>query len=66
MDSIQHTIPNHEAYQYCLDTLPMLIALILLNIIHPGKVMAGKECDFPSRKKRKMVLESRDLGLSQA
>lgn len=47
------TIPNHEAYQYCLDSLPMFIALVLFNVVHPGKIMAGRESDFPSRKDRK-------------
>lgn len=31
----------------------MFIALILFNLVHPGKVMPGKEGDFPSRKARK-------------
>lgn len=31
----------------------MLIALVLLNIVHPGRIMPGKESDFPSRKQRK-------------
>ena len=31
----------------------MLFALVLLNIVHPGRIMPGKECDFPSRKQRK-------------
>lgn len=30
----------------------MLIALALSNIVHPGRVMPGKESDFPSRKER--------------
>ncbi|KAJ5107809.1 hypothetical protein N7456_004484 [Penicillium angulare] len=47
------TIPLHEAYQYCLDSLPMLIALVLLNIVHPGRLMPGKDSDMPSRKQRK-------------
>ncbi|MCJ1301210.1 hypothetical protein MMC08_004009 [Hypocenomyce scalaris] len=47
------TIPNHEAYQYCLDSLPMLAALFLLNIIHPGRIMPGKDSNLPSRKERK-------------
>ena len=28
----------------------MLIALALFNIVHPSRVMPGKESDFPSRK----------------
>ena len=39
----------------------MFIALVLLNIVHPGKVMAGKESDFPSRKERKNMVFPRDL-----
>ena len=46
-------IPNHEAYQYCLDSLPMLLALIVFNIVHPGRIMRGKVADMPSRKERK-------------
>jgi len=46
-------IPNHEAFQYCLDSLPMLLALALLNVVHPGRVMAGKESNIPGRKERK-------------
>jgi hypothetical protein len=33
----------------------MLIALVLFNIIHPGRVMPGKQGDFPSRKERKQL-----------
>ncbi|MCJ1467018.1 hypothetical protein MMC07_005640 [Pseudocyphellaria aurata] len=54
-DGIDSSIPNHEAYQYCFDSLPMLIALVLFNIYHPGRIMPGKESDFPSRKERKRL-----------
>lgn len=47
------SIPTHEAYQYCLDSLPMLCALVILNVIHPGRIMPGKASDLPSRKERK-------------
>lgn len=33
----------------------MLIALVLFNIVHPGRVMPGKQGDFPSRKERKQL-----------
>jgi hypothetical protein len=46
-------IPIHEAYQYCLDSLPMLCALVILNVIHPGRLMPGKESNLPSRKERR-------------
>ena len=31
----------------------MLLALILLNLVHPGRIMPGKESDLPSRRQRK-------------
>lgn len=52
---IDSGIPQHEAYQYVFDSSMMLLACVLLNIIHPGRVMPGKESDFPSRKQRKAV-----------
>ncbi len=52
-EGLTSNIPNHEAYQYCLDSLPMLLALVLLNVVHPGRIMPGKESDIPSRKSRK-------------
>ena len=48
-------IPVHEAYQYCLDSLPMFAGLVLLNVWHPGRIMPGKESDLPSRKQRKAI-----------
>lgn len=36
----------------------MLTALVLLNVVHPGNVMPGKESDLPSRKERKLREQS--------
>ncbi|KAJ5884530.1 hypothetical protein N7504_012102 [Penicillium tannophilum] len=58
-------IPLHEAYQYCLDSLPMLLALVILNIVHPGRIMPGTESEVPSRKERKKMnidTKARPLG----
>ena len=30
----------------------MLLALVALHIVHPGRIMPGKEGDMPSRKQR--------------
>ncbi len=46
-------IPNQEAYQYCLDSLPMLVALVLFNVIHPGRIMPGKKSDMPGFRERR-------------
>ncbi|ESZ92179.1 hypothetical protein SBOR_7436 [Sclerotinia borealis F-4128] len=47
------SIPNHEAFQYIFDSVPMFFALVLLNIFHPGRIMAGLESNIPGRKERK-------------
>jgi hypothetical protein len=31
----------------------MLLAFILLCIVHPGRIMPGKECEILSRRERK-------------
>ncbi|KAH8678857.1 RTA1 like protein-domain-containing protein [Tricladium varicosporioides] len=54
-EGLTSKIPSHEVYQYTLDSLPMLIALVLLNVVHPGQVMRGKECDIPGRRQRKAM-----------
>jgi len=48
-------ILTHESYTYGLDALPMLLAVVLLNIVHPGLVLKGPESDFPrqTRKEKK-------------
>ncbi|KAF5685293.1 phospholipid-translocating ATPase [Fusarium denticulatum] len=40
----------HEEFQLYLDALPMLIALVLPNVVHPGQVLKGPGADFPSAK----------------
>ena len=55
---LKSSIPNHEAYQYVLDSTPMLIALVAFHVVHPGRIMAGKEADFPSRKERKAFFKN--------
>lgn len=47
---------------YVLDSLPMFIALVLLNVIHPGRIMPGKESDLPSRKERKAAKRYNKVG----
>ncbi|KAL7917446.1 RTA1 like domain-containing protein [Trichoderma austrokoningii] len=60
-------IPDHEAYQYCLDSLPMFIALVVYNVVHPGRIMRGKSGDMPSvwelRKQKRRGINSMDTSL---
>lgn len=52
---------THEGYPLGLDATPILIALVLLNIMHPGFVLRGPESEFPklSRKERKALKEQK-------
>lgn len=38
---------THEAYALCLDALPMALAVLLLNAVHPGWVLRGANSEFP-------------------
>lgn len=52
---INSSIPNHEAFMFIFESIPMLVAIVLFNFVHPGAVMAGKESDIPGRKARKTM-----------
>ncbi|GAB1318302.1 RTA1 like protein-domain-containing protein [Madurella fahalii] len=48
-------IPFHEEYIYALDCFPMMVALLILAIYHPGRYLVGPDSEFPrlSRKEKK-------------
>jgi len=48
-------VPFHEAYTYALDCFPMMVALLIIAVWHPGRYMAGPDSEFPrvSRRERK-------------
>lgn len=48
-------VPFHEEYSYALDCFPMMVALLILAILHPGRYLLGPESEFPrlSRKEKK-------------
>lgn len=37
---------KHEWYNYVFDAVPMFFALVLLNVVHPGKTLQGPRSDF--------------------
>ncbi|KAM0469164.1 hypothetical protein ACHAP7_010174 [Fusarium lateritium] len=45
-----NVVLRHEGFQLYLDALPMLLALVLLNVVHPGQVLKGSGAKFPSAK----------------
>jgi len=52
-------VPFHEAYSYALDAFPMMVALLLLAIFHPGRVLQGPQSQLPSRKERREAKKQR-------
>ncbi|EAW14620.1 RTA1 domain-containing protein [Aspergillus clavatus NRRL 1] len=52
---------THEAYEYVLDAVPMFLALALLNIVHPGRVLRGPDSEFPriSRQEKKRLKQEK-------
>lgn len=48
---------SHEEFVLCLDALPMLISLLLLNAVHPGTVLRGPDSEFIrlTRKEKKAL-----------
>ena len=53
------TIPLHEAYFYCFEALPMALALLLMNITHPGRSLVGPESEFPTKTREEKKEEKR-------
>lgn len=51
---------HHEVYQYVFDALPMLAALVSMNIFHPGKVLAGDDSKFAKQSKVEKRAEKED------
>ncbi|KAJ6486509.1 RTA1 like protein-domain-containing protein [Mycena vitilis] len=45
-------ITMHEAPFYCLEALPMFVALLLWSAFHPGQVLVGPDSDFPKTEKQ--------------
>ena len=39
--------------RYIFDSTIMWIALVIYNVVHPGRLMRGKEADLPSGKLRR-------------
>ncbi|MCJ1236349.1 hypothetical protein MMC14_004330 [Varicellaria rhodocarpa] len=64
---INSSVPHHQVYAYIFDSLPMVCALVLLNIVHPGRILVGPESEFPkkvklSKEEKRRVKEDRKQG----
>ncbi|KAF2786236.1 hypothetical protein K505DRAFT_330487 [Melanomma pulvis-pyrius CBS 109.77] len=50
---VSNPLPYHEIYPLVLDAFPMVTAITILTVLHPGMVLKGPESEFPSRRERK-------------
>jgi len=53
MDPENNRLPFVEGYALGLDAVPMVLAIFVLAVVHPGLVLRGEESEFPSRKVRR-------------
>jgi len=56
---VSNPLPYHEIYALVLDAFPMVTAITILTVLHPGMVLKGPESEFPSRKERKLEAKQR-------
>ncbi|KAJ2900594.1 hypothetical protein MKZ38_002390 [Zalerion maritima] len=59
---------HSEWYAICLDGLPMLLAFLVLNVVHPGIVLKGPESEFPklTRAEKKQLKQAKKDAKLQA
>lgn len=43
-------LPFHEAYFYILEAVPMIFAIFVFNVTHPGSILLGPDSELPSLK----------------
>jgi hypothetical protein len=53
VDPANNKLPFEEKYALGLDAFPMVLAILILAVVHPGLVLRGPESEFPTRKERK-------------
>jgi hypothetical protein len=59
IDPAKNPIPYHEVYFMVLDALPMFVAIVLMNIVHPGRILKGEGSEFPKGPTRKEKKEAK-------
>lgn len=55
--SPSNPIPFHEAYSYALDAFPMMICLLILSIMHPGRMLFGPDSELPKKSRAEKKAE---------
>ncbi|MCJ1286200.1 hypothetical protein MMC26_005545 [Xylographa opegraphella] len=64
--SSSNPLPYHEIYFYAFDAVPMLLALVTMNVVHPGRVLVGPGSELPRmRWRRTRVGKGREMGAGE-
>lgn len=50
-DPSTNPVPFHEYYFYSLDAFPMLTALLILVVVHPGRFLTGPNSSLRDAKR---------------
>ncbi|KAI0383618.1 RTA1 like protein-domain-containing protein [Hypomontagnella monticulosa] len=58
-------VPSHEEYSYALDCLPMMLALLILAIWHPGITLVGPGSEFPKKSRAERKREKQEKKVSE-
>ena len=48
---VDSSVTEHEWYTYVFDATPMLTALVVFNVLHPGMTLRGSNSDFSEENK---------------
>ncbi|RYO40838.1 hypothetical protein AA0111_g1145 [Alternaria arborescens] len=59
IDESANALIGTEGYALGLDAIPMMLALLLLAIVHPGLVLKGPDSEFLSRKEKRLEKKAR-------
>ena len=52
---VEIRVATSKALFYCPDAVPMLVALVLFNIVHPAIALVGPDSEFPKEKKSQKI-----------
>jgi hypothetical protein len=54
-NDMSNPLPYHEVYAYVFDALPIFFAILVWNIVHPGRIFKGPGSVMPSGQLRNML-----------
>jgi RTA1 like protein len=56
-------LASHEWFVYVFDAVPMLAAIVAINLLHPGRILRGPNSDFTEERRadKQMKKERKDM-----